>query len=92
MPSDVVVNTDIFRQSEFISTSISNLQEALFIGAIFVIVVLFFFLMNLRTTVISLVALPLSIIVTVLVLHWLGMTIQHNEPRRHCHRYRLFGG
>lgn len=75
MPSDVVVNTDIFRQSEFISTSISNLQEALFIGAIFVIVVLFFFLMNLRTTVISLVALPLSIIVTVLVLHWLGMTI-----------------
>ena len=56
MPSDVVVNTDIFRQSEFISTSISNLQEALFIGAIFVIVVLFFFLMNLRTTVISLVA------------------------------------
>lgn len=75
MPADVVVNTDIFRQSEFISTSISNLQEALFIGAIFVIVVLFFFLMNLRTTLISLVALPLSIIVTVLVLHWLGMTI-----------------
>ena len=75
MPADVVVNTDIFRQSEFISTSISNLQEALFIGAIFVIVVLFFFLMNLRTTIISLVALPLSIIVTVLVLHWLGMTI-----------------
>lgn len=75
MPADVVVNTDIFRQSEFISTSISNLQEALFIGAIFVIVVLFFFLMNLRTTLISLVALPLSMIVTVLVLHWLGMTI-----------------
>lgn len=75
MPADVVMNTDIFRQSEFISTSISNLQEALFIGAIFVIVVLFFFLMNLRTTLISLVALPLSIIVTVLVLHWLGMTI-----------------
>ena len=75
LPADVKVNTDIFRQSDFISTSIGNLQESLFIGAIFVIVVLFFFLMNLRTTVISLVALPLSIIVTVLVLHFLGLTI-----------------
>lgn len=75
LPSDVSVNTDIFRQSDFIATSIGNLQESLFIGAIFVIVVLFFFLMNLRTTIISLVALPLSIIVTVLVLHFLGLTI-----------------
>ena len=75
LPTDVKVNTDIFRQSDFISTSIGNLQESLFIGAIFVIVVLFFFLMNLRTTVISLVALPLSIIVTVLVLHFLSLTI-----------------
>lgn len=75
LPADVKVNTDIFRQSDFISTSIGNLQESLFIGAVFVIVVLFFFLMNLRTTVISLVALPLSIIVTVLVLHFLGLTI-----------------
>ncbi len=75
MPSDVKVNTDIFKQSDFITTSIDNLKESLFIGAIFVIVVLFFFLMNLRTTLISLVALPLSIIVTVLVLHFLGMTI-----------------
>ena len=75
MPSDVNVNTDIFRQADFIDTSISNLQESLFVGAIFVIVVLFFFLMNLRTTLISLVALPMSIIVTVLVLDLLGMTI-----------------
>lgn len=75
IPSDVEINTDIFRQSDFIATSIGNLQESLFIGAIFVIVVLFFFLMNLRTTIISLVALPLSIIVTVLVLHFLGLTI-----------------
>ena len=75
LPGDVSVNTDIFRQSDFIATSIGNLQESLFIGAIFVIVVLFFFLMNLRTTIISLVALPLSIIVTVLVLHFLGLTI-----------------
>lgn len=75
IPADVNINTDIFRQSDFIDTSISNLQEALFIGATFVIVVLFFFLMNLRTTLISLVALPMSIIVTVLILNLLGMTI-----------------
>lgn len=75
LPADVKINTDIFRQADFITTSIGNLQESLFVGAIFVIVVLFFFLMNLRTTLISLVALPLSIIVTVLVLHFLGLTI-----------------
>ncbi len=75
LPADVHISTDIFKQSEFISNSISNLQISLFEGALFVVVVLFFFLMNVRTTLISLVALPLSIIVTVLVLHWLGMTI-----------------
>lgn len=75
LPADVKVSTDIFRQSDFIANSIGNLQESLFIGAIFVIVILFFFLMNVRTTLISLVALPLSIIVTVLVLHFLGLTI-----------------
>jgi len=75
LPADVKVMTDIFRQADFISNSIGNLQESLFVGAIFVIVVLFFFLMNVRTTLISLVALPLSIIVTVLVLHFLGLTI-----------------
>ncbi|MDE5982243.1 MAG: efflux RND transporter permease subunit, partial [Duncaniella sp.] len=64
-----------FKQADFIDNSISNLQESLFIGALLVIVVLFFFLMNVRTTLISLVALPLSIIVTVLVLHALGLTI-----------------
>lgn len=74
-PADVKINTDIFRQSDFIDNSIGNLQESLFIGAIFVIVILFFFLMNLRTTLISLVALPLSIIITILVLHFLGLTI-----------------
>ncbi|MCM1075783.1 MAG: efflux RND transporter permease subunit [Bacteroides sp.] len=75
LPDDVKINTDIFRQADFIATSIGNLQESLFIGALFVIVVLFFFLMNLRTTIISLVALPLSIIVTILALHFLGLTI-----------------
>ncbi len=75
LPSDITVSTDIFRQSDFIDNSISNLQRSLLEGALFVIVVLFFFLMNLRTTLISVIALPLSIIVTVLVLHFLGYTI-----------------
>ena len=74
-PADVRVNTGIFRQADFIDRSISNLQESLFVGAIFVIIVLFFFLMDVRTTLISLVALPLSIIVTLIVLHLLGLTI-----------------
>ena len=75
LPADVKISTDIFRQSEFIDNSISNLQKALLEGAVFVIIVLFFFLMDLRTTLISIVALPLSIIITVLVLHFMGYTI-----------------
>ena len=75
IPADIKISTDIFKQSEFIDNSISNLQKSLIEGAIFVIIVLFFFLMNVRTTLISLVALPLSIIIAVLVLHALGMTI-----------------
>lgn len=75
LPGDVHISTDIFRQSRFIESSIDNIQKALFEGAVFVIVVLFFFLMNFRTTLISLVALPLSILMAILVLHALGLTI-----------------
>lgn len=75
LPSDVHVSTDIFRQSDFIDNSISNLQRSLLEGALFVIIVLFFFLMNIRTTLISVIALPLSIIVSVLILNLLGYTI-----------------
>lgn len=75
MPSDVKISTDIFRQSNFISSSISNLQVSLFEGAIFVVLVLFFFLMNFRTTIISVVALPVSVILTVLILKWLNLSI-----------------
>ncbi|MEG2228624.1 MAG: efflux RND transporter permease subunit [Odoribacter sp.] len=75
LPTDVKVSTDIFRQSRFINSSINNIQEALMEGAVFVIVVLFFFLMNIRTTIISLVALPLSMLMAILVLHALGLTI-----------------
>ena len=75
LPADVNISTDIFRQSDFIANSISNLRDSLLEGSIFVIIVLFFFLMNFRTTLISLIALPLSIIVTVLILHWFDLTI-----------------
>lgn len=75
LPKDIKISTDIFRQSDFISNSISNLQVSLLEGALFVIVVLFFFLMNFRTVIISLVALPLSIVVSVIILNALGLTI-----------------
>ena len=75
LPTDVHISTDIFRQSRFISNSIDNIQKALFEGALFVIIVLFFFLINFRTTIISLVGLPLSLLVAILVLHALGLTI-----------------
>ncbi|MBQ8530646.1 MAG: efflux RND transporter permease subunit [Parabacteroides sp.] len=75
LPADVHVSTDIFRQSRFIDNSIDNVKNSLFEGSFFVIVVLFLFLMNVRTTVISLVALPLSLLVSILTLHYLGLTI-----------------
>lgn len=75
LPADINISTDIFKQSDFIDNSISNLQQSLIEGAIFVIIVLFFFLMNIRTTLISLMALPMSIIIAVLVLHFMGLTI-----------------
>lgn len=75
LPTDININSEIFRQGDFISSSISNLQTSLFEGAIFVIIVLFIFLMNIRTTIISVTAIPLSIIITMLVLNLLGMTI-----------------
>lgn len=75
LPADIHFKTDIFRQSDFISHSISNLQESLFVGALMVIIVLFIFLMNVRTTIISVIALPVSIIVTIIVMRLMGMTI-----------------
>ena len=75
MPSDVKVSTDIFRQSHFIENSIDNVKKSLYEGAIFVVIVLFFFLMNVRTTLISLVALPLSLLFSILALHFMGLTI-----------------
>ena len=75
LPSDVHISTDTFRQSRFIESSINNVKSSLYEGAIFVVIVLFLFLANVRTTIISLITLPLSMLISILVLNWLGMTI-----------------
>lgn len=75
LPGGIEVDAHIFRQSEFIRSSIDNLQRTLFEGALFVTLVLFLFLFNWRTTVISLVAIPLSLLVTIIVLKQMGLTI-----------------
>ena len=75
LPADVKVNTDIFRQSRFIDSSISNVKNSLLEGAIFVVIILALFLANVRTTVISLVTLPLALVFSILTLHFMGLTI-----------------
>lgn len=75
LPEGINVNTHIFRQTDFINSSIGNVQKALLEGSIFVIVILFLFLMNYRTTIISLLAIPISLLVTVITLKFLGITI-----------------
>ncbi|MBL7953087.1 MAG: efflux RND transporter permease subunit [Flavobacteriales bacterium] len=75
LPAGVNLHTDIFRQSDFIAASINNVQRSLVEGSIFVVIVLLVFLMNWRSTIISLLAIPLSLLVSVLVLEWLGFTI-----------------
>jgi Cu(I)/Ag(I) efflux system membrane protein CusA/SilA len=74
-PPDVKASTDIFRQARFIDSSIGNVRKSLYEGGIFVVVVLFIFLMNVRTTVISLVTIPLSLAVSILALKMMGLTI-----------------
>lgn len=75
MPADVHVSTDIFRQSRFIESSINNVKQSLYEGAIFVVLVLFLFLANVRTTVISLVTLPVSLLMSLMVLHYFNMSV-----------------
>ena len=75
LPPDVKISTDIFRQSRFIDNSIDNVKSSLYEGAIFVIIVLFLFLANVRTTLISLVTLPLALVVSILALHYMGLSI-----------------
>lgn len=75
LPADVSISTDTFRQSNFINNSIDNIKNSLIEGALFVVIILFLFLMNTRTTLISVVALPLSVLVAIIILHFMGSTI-----------------
>ena len=75
IPQGIAIDREIFRQQRFIDASISNIQEALIEGAFFVVIVLFIFLMNWRTTVISLVTIPLALLMSIIVLHIMGMTL-----------------
>ncbi len=75
LPSDIRLDTKIFRQADFIQASVNNVGRALVEGAVFVVVILFLFLASLRTTVISVFAIPLSLLGTVIVLHLLGLNI-----------------
>ncbi len=75
LPKDIHINTKIFRQADFINASISNINKTLIEGSIFVVIVLIVFLMNTRATIISLIAIPISLVAAVLTLKWLGLTI-----------------
>ncbi|MDR3338672.1 MAG: CusA/CzcA family heavy metal efflux RND transporter [Candidatus Symbiothrix sp.] len=75
LPSDVKLDTKVFRQADFIETSVNNVGRALIEGAVFVLIILFLFLGSFRTTLISILAIPLSLLGTVIVLHLLGMNI-----------------
>ena len=75
MPQDVEINSELFRQENFINAAIGNVIEALRDGAILVVIVLFLFLLNFRTTFITLTAIPLSFIVTFLVLKAFGASV-----------------
>lgn len=75
LPSNITINTKIFRQADFIKASISNIQKTLLEGSIFVVIILFLFLMNWRATAISLLAIPISLITAILTLKWFGFTI-----------------
>lgn len=74
-PADVTMDTKIFRQADFIESSVGNVGKALLEGALFVIIVLFLFLGSFRTTLISIIAIPISLLGTMICLHLLGMNV-----------------
>ncbi len=75
LPEDIQIRTDLYRQQNFIDSSINNIKQSLFEGAFFVVIILFLFLMNVRTTFISLVTIPLALLTAILTLQFFGMTI-----------------
>jgi Cu/Ag efflux pump CusA len=72
LPADVAVNTSLFQLKSFLDRGISYVEEARVIGAVLVVIVLFLFLLNVRTTLITLTAIPLSLVVTTLVFRLIG--------------------
>ncbi|MCA1745481.1 MAG: efflux RND transporter permease subunit, partial [Bacteroidales bacterium] len=75
LPAHVKIRSDVFRQADFITRAVDNVTRALLEGGLYVTIILFLFLLNFRTTIISLIAIPLSLLVSVLTLKWLGLTI-----------------
>ena len=75
LPAGIASPKVLFRQADFITTSVSNVTEALTDGAVLVVIILFVFLLSFKTTLISLLAIPLSLSVTMMIFHWLGLTI-----------------
>lgn len=75
LPEDVVMDTRVLRQADYIESSVRNVTEALLEGALFVVLILFLFLGSFRTTVISVVAIPVSLLSTMIILHLLGIEI-----------------
>jgi len=75
LPDDVLINSHIFRQADFIKASINNITKTLIEGSVFVVIILIVFLMNVRATVISLTAIPISLVSSILTLELLGFTI-----------------
>ncbi len=73
LPADVIIESGIYELREFIDRGVANVGEALAIGAVLVLIVLFLFLLNIRTTLISLTAIPLSLCITALIFRWIGL-------------------
>ena len=75
LPDDVIIHPELYQQKAFIDLAISNVEEALLHGSLLVVVILFIFLVNFRTTFITLTAIPLSVVITALVFRWFGLSI-----------------
>lgn len=75
LPGDVKINSRLFRQADFINTAVNNVFKVLLEGGLFVSIILFLFLLNVRTTLISLIAIPLSLLLSIITLKLLGLTI-----------------
>lgn len=75
LPTDIQVSTNAFRQARFIESAIKNIRQSLFEGSVFVVLVLFLFLANVRTTFISLLSIPLSLLITLVVMHFWGLSV-----------------